>query len=100
MEDRTMKRTIHTGLGIHFTFIMLAVRSDLVNMKKLPENIEIQQRTRTAIPFVKGQSLADMAPHALFVLPTGSTKEDGNAILDIVVKSLTELISNYSKLKL
>lgn len=77
------------------TALMLAVRPELVNMNKLPENIEIKPRSRTAIPFVKGQSLADMAPDALFVLPTGSTKEDGNAILDIVVDSLTELVSRY-----
>ena len=77
------------------TALMLAVKPDLVNMDKLPDNIEIKQRPRTAISFVKGQSLADMAPEALFVLPTGSTKEDGLAILEVVANNLTELIGSY-----
>lgn len=76
------------------TALMLAIKPEMVKMENLPEKLELNPRIRNAIPFIQGQSLADMAPDALFVLPTASTKEDGIDILDIVVRQLTELVGS------
>ncbi|RKY86683.1 hypothetical protein DRQ09_05770 [candidate division KSB1 bacterium] len=76
------------------TAVMLAIRPDLVNMDKLPEKIDVKSIPRNVISYKKCWTLADISPDALFVLPTSSTKEDGNKILDIVVKNLVNLIAS------
>ena len=72
------------------TAVMLAIRPDMVKMENLPDKVELKSIS-------EGQTLKDMAPDALFVLPTASTVEDGNEILDIVVANMVELIVDSSK---
>lgn len=76
------------------TSLMPAIKPDMVEMENLPEKLELKPRMRNAIPFVQGQNLAHMAPDAWFILPTASTANEGNEILDIVVANMVELIVN------
>lgn len=76
------------------TAMMLHIRPDLVHMEKIPDTLQVKPFSRTAYTFRQGQSLADMAPEALFYKPTASTKEYGAEILDIVVQNFVELIVN------
>jgi creatinine amidohydrolase len=69
------------------TAIMLAIRPDMVKMDRLPDKVELKSVS-------EGQTLKDMAPDALFVLPTASTAKDGNEILNIVVANMVKLIVN------
>lgn len=76
------------------TAMMLDVRPDLVHMEQLPDTLHVKPFSRTAYTFQQGQSLADLAPEALFYKPTTSNKEDGAKIMDIVVKNLVKLIGS------
>lgn len=74
------------------TAIMLDIRPDLVHMERVPDSLDVKSFARIAYTFQRGESLADLAPEALFYKPTASNKEDGAKILDIVVRNVMKLI--------